>query len=295
MTRLAAAVGPGQPNKHADVLAVQSLLNAQISRLKPYLPLVLDGRFDPSTEDLLREYQRRVVKSKVADAIVRPSGPTWVALSTRPGTIAGKRSGTGKLREDDFLAAARSLDCEVAAIKAVAEAESKRKAFSAPNTPTLLFEHRKFQKFTGGRFDITNPDISNAERGGYGTGSQAARFEEAAQLDEQAAKLSASWGMFQIMGFNFKAAGYGSVDDFVAAMGESPREQLRAFVNFVLADKVLAAALQQKDWAGFAARYNGPDYKSNNYDVNIQAAYERLLAGSGQPIPPPTFPKRTGP
>jgi hypothetical protein len=295
MTRLAATVGPGQANKHSDVLTVQALLNSQIARLKPFLPLVEDGRFDPSMEDLIREFQRRVVKVREPDGIIRPIGPTWVALNAHPPSGGQKKPGSGNLREEDFLAAARKLDCEVAAIKAVAETEAKRKAFVAPHKPTLLFEHRKFQKFTGGRFDLTNPDISNSEKGGYGTASQHQRFEEAAKLDERAAKLSASWGMFQIMGFNFKAAGYRSVDDFVAAMSDSPREQLRAFVSFVLHDKVLANALRQKDWQNFAARYNGPDYQSNSYDVIIQAAYERLAQGGGLPPPPPKPPQRVRP
>ncbi|WP_426772988.1 N-acetylmuramidase domain-containing protein, partial [Pseudomonas aeruginosa] len=33
-------------------------------------------------------------------------------------------------------------------------------------------------------------------------------------------------------------------------------------------------ALKSKDWAEFARRYNGPDYKKNNYDVKLAEAYQ---------------------
>ena len=85
---------------------------------------------------------------------------------------------------------------------------------------------------------------------------------------------SASWGMFQVMGFNYRAAGYTSVGDFVADMCVSPAQHLKAFLNICKNnrwDRFLAA----KDWAGFASHYNGSKYKENHYDTNLEAAYRR--------------------
>jgi phage terminase large subunit-like protein len=47
-----------------------------------------------------------------------------------------------------------------------------------------------------------------------------------------AALQSASWGMFQIVGMNFAACGFASVEDYVAAMCESEAAQLDAFAAF---------------------------------------------------------------
>jgi hypothetical protein len=35
--------------------------------------------------------------------------------------------------------------------------------------------------------------------------------------------------------------------------------------------------LRDKDWAGFARRYNGPAYAENKYDEKLSAAYEKFL------------------
>ena len=94
-------------------------------------------------------------------------------------------------------------------------------------------------------------------------------------LDGQAALESASWGRFQIMGFNFAACGYKSVMAFVRAMYESEGKQLDAFVAFIRHAN-LTAALREKRWADFARGYNGPGYAANSYDQKLQAAYEKF-------------------
>ena len=37
-------------------------------------------------------------------------------------------------------------------------------------------------------------------------------------IDEECALLATSWGIYQIMGFNYSVAGYRDVEDFVTAM-----------------------------------------------------------------------------
>lgn len=89
------------------------------------------------------------------------------------------------LTEDDYQEAAQKLGCDVAAVKAVAEVESgPHGAFLPSGDPVILFERHKFSKFTGGKYDQSNPGISNRAPGGYGPVSQQhARFQEAAALD----------------------------------------------------------------------------------------------------------------
>jgi len=128
---------------------------------------------------------------------------------------------------------------------------------------------------TGGKYDQTHPDISNGAPGGYGKFSaQYPKLERAYALDRDAALRSASWGRFQIMGSNYRAAGFSSVAAFVQAMTKSESEHLKAFVSFVKDKPVRVRALQEKDFAKFAAHYNGAGYKG--YDVKLEAAYKRL-------------------
>ena len=83
---------------------------------------------------------------------------------------------------------------------------------------------------------------------------------------------SASWGMFQIMGYHWQALGYKSVVDFVMIMSESEGKQLEIFVKFIQANKTLLNAIRAKDFDLFALTYNGPDYRKNNYHVKMARA-----------------------
>ncbi|MEZ5307158.1 MAG: N-acetylmuramidase domain-containing protein [Pyrinomonadaceae bacterium] len=180
-----------------------------------------------------------------------------------------------KLSNTDYCRAAERLNCEVAAIKAVAIVESKGNGFDTQDRPKILFERHKFAKYTNGKYVTSHPDICNWTPGGYGTAaSQYDRYGRALILDAQAAMFSASWGKFQIMGFNFAICGYRSVQDFVDDMRLSEGAHLDAFVEYVVQNE-LADELRNKDWAGFAKGYNGPDYKINQYDTKMADAYKQ--------------------
>ena len=182
------------------------------------------------------------------------------------------------LNEHDFRRAAAALNCEIAAIKAVCEVEAPKGGFLADGQPTILFERHKFSQFTKGRYDRTHPDISNPTPGGYGASGQHQhnKLSKASKLDRNAALKSASWGKFQIMGFNHAAAGHPALQGFVNAMYESEAKQLDAFVAFIQSQG-LGVYLQRRDWAGFARRYNGPNYAINKYDLKMAAAYETFV------------------
>lgn len=56
------------------------------------------------------------------------------------------------------------------------------------------------------------------EKGHYKGGmGEYDRLEQARKIHPEAADSSASWGMFQIMGFNYAACGKKSVESFVVA------------------------------------------------------------------------------
>lgn len=82
----------------------------------------------------------------------------------------------------------------------------------------------------------------------------------------------------KILGSNHAEAGLPSVTEFVIAMTRAESEHLKAFIAFIKADKKKLGALQKKDWAAFAAKYNGSGYKKNNYDTKLAEAYAKWAA-----------------
>ena len=157
--------------------------------------------------------------------------------------------------------------------------------FRIDRRPQILFERHIFRENTNGRFDVVAPDISGPP-GGYGTlASQYDRLEKAialgrkAKLGAEPALRAASWGMGQVMGFNYAAAGFRSATAMVQAMKKGEDAQLAAMAGFLQANG-LASLLLKKDWAGFAKKYNGPSYWQNQYDVKLAEQYQRFASGS---------------
>ena len=174
--------------------------------------------------------------------------------------------------DDAVHDAADTLGCDVAAIRAVMDVES-RGGFLRDRRPKILFERHVFSRLTGGKYDATHPDLSSRIAGGYNGGAaEHERLERAIKLDRAAAIKSASWGAFQVMGYHHATLGWPEVDDFCTSMCRSEDEHLGSFVRFVQA-KGLADELCRRDWAGFARGYNGPAFAKNHYDTKLSAAY----------------------
>src|SRR6185503_4730122 len=94
------------------------------------------------------------------------------------------------------------------------------------------------------------------------------------ELNRTAALLSASYGKFQIMGFNFAICHFVTVEEFYEAMQKNEGEHLDAFCNYVRGN-ALDDELREHRWADFARRYNGPDFRKNKYDKKLAAAYTK--------------------
>jgi hypothetical protein len=182
-----------------------------------------------------------------------------------------------KLTDQDFSDCATSLDCQIAAVRAVVAVESAGGGFLPDGRPKILFEAKYFHKLTGGKYDKSNPNISSPvwnPKLYKGGAREWDRLNQALALDHDAALQSASWGLFQIMGANYKLCGFDNVNDFVAAMEKSEGDQLKAFIGFVKSQK-LDGFLRTRNWASFAKGYNGPGYKKNQYDVKLANAYSK--------------------
>ncbi len=202
----------------------------------------------------------------------------WVeaTASALPKNFVGPHT---KMSVGAYSKAAQVLSVTEAHVRAVASVEALGSGYLSSGRPKILFEAHKFSAATGHRYDVSHPNISSRKwnKALYGAGSehQYARLAAALTLNETAALASASWGAFQILGSNYVAAGYPSVQAFVYSTCQSEDEQLFGFCGFVKANPAMHKALKAKDWAGFASRYNGPGYKANAYDTKLASAFKK--------------------
>lgn len=183
------------------------------------------------------------------------------------------------IAEIDLAAVASALNCEIAAVKAVAEIESAGHGFMTDGRPRILFESRWFHQLTNGRFynapssweySLSTQDwVQNY----WGGPREYQRLHAAMQLDEDAALQSCSWGSFQILGVNYHRVGFSDVFDYVGDVVRAGEvSHLWHFARFVETGG-LADELQRRDWHAFAYRYNGPGYRKNRYAEKMEAAY----------------------
>lgn len=233
-----------------------------------------DTIFGPATETAVRNFQRD--HNLVVDGIV--------GRKTRRALIQG--DDPKALSQMDLVVAAETLDVDLAAVMAVNEVESRGLGFhfGGPRSgePVILYERhimrRRLQhhSINPANYERKKPNLVNASPGGYiGGHYEHDRLEAASDLHDAAAIESASWGIFQIMGFHWKALGYTSAQAWLDAMCKSEGHQLEAFIRFIQADRAIHAALSRHDWRDFAHRYNGPAFEKNDYDTKLAAAYRR--------------------
>jgi predicted flap endonuclease-1-like 5' DNA nuclease len=122
----------------------------------------------------------------------------------------------------------------------------------------------------------------------------------ACTLDDTAARLSISMGGPQIMGFNYAALGYASVQHMFDAFAASERNQVDGLFGFVRSrGEAAIQALQSFDFTRFARFYNGSG-QAEHYGSLIRqayAAYRRLRTvpiGAPRAVPPAKVPAPLG-
>jgi len=94
MAAISGSVGKGGANRPNDVRTIQTLLNRNIAKLIPLLPVTVSGACDPQTILMIEEFQRRVLQTQTPDGRVDPGGRTLKALDggggATPSTPAGE-------------------------------------------------------------------------------------------------------------------------------------------------------------------------------------------------------------
>jgi hypothetical protein len=185
-----------------------------------------------------------------------------------------------KLTAQQLDSVAQALGAPPVAIRAVIQLESAGAGFGSDGRPLILFEPTAFSKLTGGRFDashpaLSQPDLRRADLGRTQT-ERWAKLEQAFALDASAALKATSWGLFQTSGALHQAAGFPTVEAFVADISQSEVRQLTAFGR-ILQSKQLIDELQRHDWEGFARMYDGED-NPQRYAALLEQAYQVVAA-----------------
>jgi hypothetical protein len=98
----------------------------------------------------------------------------------------------------------------------------------------------------------------------------------AQKFSDTAALESASWGQFQVMGFNALTLGYPSVQEFARLMQLGVDQHLEAMVRFIKATPKALMGIRTKNFAMLAGAYNGPAYAENNYDTDLKKYFDQV-------------------
>lgn len=256
-------------------------LNELLAKLK--YNVIVSDYFGTETDKSIRDFQLK--NNLVVDGVVGLK--TWSTLLEK--SKNGFSSNNKLLSEQDLINFSKQFNLELAVVKAVNEVESNGKGFLIDGRPKILFEGHAFwdelKKRNINPKSYVNSNTQDILFEKYtkkyyvGGTAEYTRLEKARNLAQDkrfidAANSSASWGLFQIMGFNAISIGYKSIDEFVEKMNQSEGEHLKAFGLF-LEKNNLIGLLRNKNWASFALKYNGPAYKTNKYDEKLMKAYQK--------------------
>lgn len=192
-----------------------------------------------------------------------------------------------KLTNEMIVALANDLGLEPALLKAVQLVEAAgRDGFLVDGRPQILFEGHIMYKEIKNKFGL---DKAVAAQKSYpticfpkwdkskylGGASEYKRLELAKEIDEECALKSASWGIGQIMGFNFSYCECKDVFEFVHKMSESPASQLDLWFKFFKNYGNCLEYIRTKDWKAFTRVYNGPG-QVDIYSQKLENAYNNF-------------------
>lgn len=204
-----------------------------------------------------------------------------------------------KLTDSQIRELASENGFEYKVIKAIHQVESRGAGFLRDGQPKILFERHIFYrelnklgfKTLANQMSAIDPTLCHPRptpKGKYGdTSQQHTRLQNAQDLllkarpdadknlqavIRECALKACSWGLGQIMGFNYKLAGFDNLQDFINAMYASEKAQLQAMISF-LKSVGLTRAMENKDWRAIARAYNGVAYAKFDYHNKLARAY----------------------
>lgn len=173
---------------------------------------------------------------------------------------------------------AKANGIEYAALKAFIECETGGIGFGSTGKLIIQFEPAWFRKKApyapSGLWSLNKVDRQDAEW---------KAFNNAFNIDKNAAMQATSIGLGQIMGFNYSAIGYKTVDEMYDDAKRGEYQQLLQMVRFIISKPALFRALQNKNWHLVATYYNGSGYKElakkygrEPYNISMEKAYNHF-------------------
>lgn len=256
----------------SDRRLVQRTLNETLK-----INLKADGVFGPKTSEAVRALKLKFNLGAGDDIDEK----TWRFMDV----YISKRF----VRESDIVSAARAIGVMPSMVFAIYQVEGLGTGSLPDGRPLILFERHKFYQYVSARLgrntaeewkakypNICHPTWSQAAYKGYE--GEWDRMQTARLLDGTCALMSASWGMFQIMGFNFALADYKDVQSFTNAMFVTEQNHLNALLAFIKNQRPFYEALKARNYNRVAELYNGAAYAKHGYHTRLRNADEANLS-----------------
>lgn len=186
---------------------------------------------------------------------------------------------------------AKELHIEPEALLAFIEVESAGQVFATvkgAQVPLIRWEGHYFDRLVKqnaraqARAEGLASPTAQAIKNSSDQAKRYAMLDRAKAIDYDAAVMSASWGLLQVMGEHWKVLGYKSAKDFEQQVMSGFKGQLDAGVRYLEKFNVVDP-IRRKDWSAAARIYNGKNYKKFEYDTKMAAAYKRLTGRKATP------------
>lgn len=162
---------------------------------------------------------------------------------------------------------------EYASLMAIIATETPMQGFDNKTGKLLIqFEPSWFRKkepfAPSGAWSVNKVDVQSKEW---------IAFNDAFSVDSVSAMESTSIGLPQIMGFNFKQAGYDSVNEMWDDFKKGEANQIEALCRFIVSNKKLLSAVRVRAWDVVATIYNGKSFRElakkldrEPYDITLR-------------------------
>lgn len=182
-----------------------------------------------------------------------------------------------RLRDEDLPRIGALIGVGEDEIHALLDVESAGRGFDTKGRVKILYEPHVFYRNSSGRVRDQAVRIGVAyprwRQKPYPKDSYP-RLKAAMKLSPEIGMLACSWGLGQILGENFKLAGFETIHDMVDAFKTGEAAQLEGMVNFIK-NTGLDKHLRNHDWEKFARGYNGPNYHVHGYHTRLKQAFDK--------------------
>ena len=204
-------------------------------------------------------------------------------LNCSPGALAGVIFAESSLR--GFVNGQVLIRFEVHTFRN--KAENHRFELRNNEYISTNFRHSSIKETTGHQFRSTT-DMAWQDVHEPTSKNEQVAFAVASGIDRSAALQSISYGFGQIMGFNYKDAGFESTEHMMSEMSSGQTAQINAMCQFISNYKLtsnsgttMLQALQQENWPIFVMLYNGKATSNPENGIYVKSilvgksAYER--------------------